>query len=175
MVKEIICFAVGAAAGFGVATYFMKTKYEAMVEEETKNAMEWVKNRNSDEKTEEISHSEEVKKFNNIATNYNKVKERVESEGLIMDENKPYRISEGDFVVDDDEYGKVSLDYYTDEGALYEDDECISNVDEVVGLDNLNLLRGIDDDVIYVRNEKYKIDYEVSRIVGSYSEGNNYV
>jgi len=175
MVREIICFAIGAAAGFGAATYLMKSKYEAMVEEETKSAMEWVKNKSEDTKTDEITHSEDVKKFNEIAPNYNTISKRVEEEGVLMKDDAPYRITEGDFVMDDDEYGKVSLEYYTDEGGLYEDGEFISNVDEVVGKANLDLLHGIDEDVIYVRNEKYMIDYEISRVIGSYSEGNNYV
>ena len=177
MVKEILCFAIGAAAGFGTATYLMKTKYEAMVEEETKSAMEWVKNKGSEkdkDSDESMSHSDEVNKYNEIAPNYNTIAKKVEETGL-LDENEPYRISEGDYLMDDDEYGKVSLDYYSDDHSLYEDGEFISNIEDVVGSDNLEMFKSIDEDVMYVRNEKFKIDYEICKIIGSYSEGMNYV
>lgn len=179
MIKEVLCFALGAAAGFGAATYFMKTKYEAMVDEEVKSVMEWAKKKekeplNNDEpvETEELSHSEEVAKFNEIAPNYNKISEKVQK---VMDEYKPYRISEGDFVINDDEYAKVTLEYYTDEDGLFEGSEYISNVEGTIGQDNLDFFASVDDDIMYVRNEKYMTDYEVCRIAGRYSEGNNYV
>jgi hypothetical protein len=179
MIREVLCFALGAAAGFGAATYFMKTKYEAMVDEEVKSVMEWAKKKekeplNNDEsvETEELSHSEEVEKFNEIAPNYNKISEKVNK---VMDEYKPYRISEGDFVVDDDEYAKVSLEYYSDDDSLFEGSEYISNIEETVGEDNLDFFVSMGDEIMYVRNEKYKTDYEICRIAGRYSEGNNYV
>ena len=174
MVRETICFVIGAAVGFGAATLLMKSRYESMVEEETKSAMEWVKSKNDGEKTEEPishsdSHAEIVKKADEIAKMYSK-----EDEGS-MNGNTPYRIAEGDFVIDDDEYGKVSLELYTEDETVYEDGEPISNIDEVVGRDNLDFLMSIDDDVMYVRNETYMIDYEICKINGSYSEGNDYV
>lgn len=172
MIREVICFAVGAAAGFGAATYFMKSKYESMVEEETKSAMEWVKSKNEDEKP--ITHGEADKDIEEVAPNYNEIVERFEKEGIMV-KDSPYRIAESDFVMDDDEYGKVSLELYTDDESVYEDGEYISNIDDVVGRDNLNFLMSIDDDVMYVRNDKYMIDYEICKIAGSYSEGNDYV
>lgn len=179
MIREVLCFALGAAAGFGAATYFMKTKYETMVDEEVKSVMEWAKKKekeplNNDEsvETEELSHSEEVEKFNEIASNYNKISEKVHK---VMDEYKPYRISEGDFVINDDEYAKVTLEYYTDEDGLFEGSEYISNVEGTIGQDNLDFFASVDDEIMYVRNEKYMTDYEVCRITGRYSEGNNYV
>ncbi len=179
MIRELLCFTLGAAAGFGAATYFMKTKYETMVEEEVKSVMEWAKKKekeplNNDKTVEtgELSHSEEVKEFNKIASNYNKISEKVSK---VMDEYKPYRISQGDFVVDDDEYAKVSLEYYSDDECIFEGSEYIPNIEETVGQDNLDFFASVDDDVMYIRNEKYKTDYEICKIIGRYSEGNNYV
>ena len=175
MIREVVCFVVGAAAGFGAATYFMKSKYEAMVDEEVKSVMEWAKKKEKesiDHGNEELSHSEDVEKFNEIAPNYNTISEKVNK---VMDEFKPYRISEGDYVIDDDEYAKVTLEYYTDEDGLFEGSEYISNVEGTVGQDNLDFFVSTGDDIMYVRNEKYKTDYEICRIVGRYSEGNNYV
>lgn len=176
MIREVLCFAIGAAAGFGAASYYMKTKYEIMVQEEIKSVMDWAKKKDREplekEEGDELSHSEMVEKFNEIAPNYNKISEKVEK---VMDEYAPYRISEGDFVIDDDEYAKVSLEYYTDDDSLFEGSEFISNVEGTIGQDNLDFFASVDDEILYVRNEKYKTDYEVSKIMGSYSEGNNYV
>lgn len=179
MIREVLCFALGAAAGFGAATYFMKTKYETMVDEEVKSVMEWAKKKEKEPlgncenaATEELSHAEEVEKFNEIAPNYNKISEKV---GKVMDEYKPYRISEGDYIIDDDEYAKVTLEYYTEEDSLFEGSEYISNIEGTIGQDNLEFFVSVDDDIMYIRNEKYMTDYEVCRIAGRYSEGNNYV
>lgn len=176
MIREVLCFMVGAAAGFGAATYFMKSKYEAMVDEEVKSVMEWAKKKekeplNNDE-PEELSHGEEVEKFNEISQNYNRISEKVQK---VMDEYKPYRISEGDYVIDDDEYAKITLEYYTEDDDLYEGSEFISNIEGTIGQDNMDFFASVDDDIMYIRNEKYKTDYEICRILGGYSEGNNYV
>lgn len=176
MIREVLCFVVGAAAGFGAATYFMKSKYETMVDEEIKSVMEWAKKKekeplNNDEPAE-LSHGEEVEQFNEIAPNYNRISEKVHK---VMDEYKPYRISEGDYVIDDDEYAKVTLEYYTEDDDLFEGSEFISNIEGTIGQDNLDFFASVDDEIMYIRNEKYKTDYEVCRIAGRYSEGNNYV
>ena len=89
MIREVLCFAAGAALGFGAATYFMKTKYETMVDEEVKSVMEWAKKKEKESlnmEKDELTHSEEVEKFNEIAPNYNKISESVHK---VMDEYKP--------------------------------------------------------------------------------------
>ena len=74
MIREVICFAVGAAAGFGAATLLMKNRYESMVEEETKSAMEWVKSKNEDEKP--ITHGEADKEIERLPYYYQAVEHR---------------------------------------------------------------------------------------------------
>ena len=167
MVRDVICFVGGAIGGFGTAYILLKKKYEIVVREEVAAAVEWAQNhnktetKNNDEPAEEISHEAEVKEFNKIV-------DGIIEGGGNMDASKPYIIPEEDFVVDDDEYSKVSLDYYTDDG-LYEGDEYIPNSNEVAGDDNLALLHGGPDDVIYVRNENFKIDYEICKIAGRFN------
>ena len=167
MVREVICFAVGAATGFGAAYVILKKKYDAIVKEEVDAAVEWAQSHgekeSQEEKENEMSHEDLVDKRNEI------VSEKYEG-GDAMDAERPYIIPEEDFVVDDEEYTKVSLDYYTDDEMLYEGEEPIINVEQVVGRDNINLLHGGPDDVIYVRNEKYGIDYEICKIAGRFTE-----
>lgn len=173
MIKEIGCFGVGMAIGC-VGTYMvLKNRYETMVKEADEAAMNWVKSRTGEEtgKVEETK-TEQIVRHGEDVMNYNKIREQIVDDGEKLNDNKPYQINEQDFIVDDDDFDKVSLEYYTDGEALYEGAEYIPNVEDVVGEDNLALLHGSDADVIYVRNEDLQTDYEVSKIVGKYTDMN---
>ena len=63
--------------------------------------------------------------------------------------------------------------YYEGDGTLCkDDDELIDDVNGLVG--DANLLKfGLgsqDKDVVYVRNEKWNCDFEITRVKGSYGE-----
>lgn len=172
MLRELSCFGIGAAVGC-VGTYMLlKNRYEAMVKEADEAAMEFIKKRSGEDNEQnhgsikpEVKHSEEV-------TNYNKIRESIIDDGNKVEDNKPYQISEQEFVEDDEEFDKVSLEYYTEGEGLYEGSEYIPNVEDVVGEDNLSVLHGADLDIMYVRNEDLKTDYEVSKIVGKFTDVN---
>lgn len=72
----------------------------------------------------------------------------------------PYIISPEDFAIDD-EYTIVNLNYYIDGVLTDEDDNIVENVDDVVGLENLNHMGEYEDDALHVRNENYKCEYEI--------------
>lgn len=180
MLRTIIFGVVGFAAGFGLATYLTKTKYEDMANEEIQAMRDYVKKKTGDESEEVESkkaqvekHKEDMKKFEEKRINYAQASEKGKEVEFMndVDATKPYRIPEEDFVVDDEDFEKVSLEYYTESELLYEGEEVVSNVEETVGQDCLNLLHGFEGDTIYIRNEKYQIDYEVIKINGTGPEG----
>lgn len=72
----------------------------------------------------------------------------------------PYIISPEDFAIDD-EYTIVNLNYYIDGVLTDEDDHIVENVDDVVGLENLNHMGEYEDDALHIRNENYKCEYEI--------------
>ena len=72
----------------------------------------------------------------------------------------PYIISPEDFAIDD-EYTIVNLNYYIDGVLTDEDDNIVENVDDVVGLENLNHMGEYEDDALHIRNENYKCEYEI--------------
>ena len=72
----------------------------------------------------------------------------------------PYIISPDDFAIDDD-YTIVNLNYYIDGVLTDEDDHIVENVDDVVGLENLNHMGEYKDDALHIRNENYKCEYEI--------------
>lgn len=167
MLRIVLSFIGGAACGFGAATLLLRERYKTMVDEEVKSAMDWVKTHENKDKPK--SAMSEVVEHSKDAEKYNEIRGRMVEEGVLK-ADKPRKIPEEDFVVDDEDFDKVSLDYYTDGEALYNGSEYIPNTDEIVGDDNLEFLLSTDDSVIYVRNEKLGIDYEVCKINGRYSE-----
>lgn len=72
----------------------------------------------------------------------------------------PYIISPDDFATDD-EYTIVNLNYYIDGVLTDEDDNIVKNVDDVVGLENLNHMGEYENDALHIRNETYKCEYEI--------------
>lgn len=72
----------------------------------------------------------------------------------------PYIISPEDFAIDD-EYTIVNLNYYIDGVLTDEDDNIVENVDDVVGLENLNHMGEYEDDALHIRNENYNCEYEI--------------
>lgn len=168
MLKIVISGVVGFAAGFCAATLYNKNKYEKIASEEIEAMRQYVKKKTGEEefqskKIQVEKHKEEMKKFEEERINYD-----TESEKEVRPmEKKPYIIPEEEFVVDDEDFRKVTVEYYTESELLYEETEPIPNINETVGEDCINLLHGIGDDTIYVRNEEFGIDYEVIKIAGS--------
>ena len=173
MLKEILCFGVGAACGC-VGTYLvLKNRYETMAKEADEAAMDFIKKRTGEKKPEETMTTVTTPAVvrHEDATNYNKIRKEIVDDGEELG-NRPYRIDEEDFVVDDMDYDRVSLEYYTDGESLFEGAEYIPNVEDVVGEDNIAFLHGSEEDVIYVRNDDLQTDYEISKIVGRYGDMN---
>ena len=53
------------------------------------------------------------------------------------------------------------MNYYIDGVLTDEDDHIVKNVDDVVGLENLNHMGEYEDDALHIRNENYKCEYEI--------------
>lgn len=87
------------------------------------------------------------------------------------DPEKPYIITEKEFFEDDRQ--TITLTWFEgDEVLADEKDEHIPDIDRVVGEDNL-LRFGVgsgDPNVLYVRNEKMEVDFEVVKNEGKYTE-----
>lgn len=171
MIRELIVFTVGAGAGFAGAYLLLKNKYETMANEEIESMREYVKNKLGDSDTEpkdneKGSSKKDVEKFDSVTVNYNTISSNLKEERKM----KPYRISEADFVIEDEDFDKVSLEYYQDTELLFEGNEAVVP-EETIGIDIFNMIHGIVDEVFYVRNEDLGIDYEVISVPGSGPEG----
>lgn len=195
-----ILFATGAAIGSMATWYAVKTKYEQIAQEEIdsvkeeygrlirsrKKEMEAVRkmadahkdedNSDGEADDEDPDHAQTMTNYNNIVSSYKTSdKEDNDEEGdeEVGDEvpyiNPPYVISPDQFG-DEPSYSSQPLDYYAD-GVLADGWGVKLDIEETIGEDALNHFGEYDDeDIVYVRNERTEIDYEVSRDPRRYDE-----
>jgi hypothetical protein len=88
------------------------------------------------------------------------------------DPKKPYVISLEEWNDNDFQHEQVDLTYYEGDRILADpNDKEIALVEETIGWDNLRFgHRSNDNDVVYIRNEVYHLDMEVTRHEGKYGE-----
>lgn len=83
--------------------------------------------------------------------------------------NGPYVITAEEFSCSPPGYNAMPLDYFAD-GVLADDWGVIMDIEETIGEDSLEHFGDDEDDILYVRNEREEIDYEVTRDPRTYAE-----
>lgn len=186
---NLVIFAAGVGVGAIAAIVLTKRKYELMVQEELDSIKKaFSVNKTEDEKIssepeeDEALHTEnEMKEKPSLIEyakkiseeekyiNYSSMSEEKETETETTenveepseDTNKPYVIEPDDFDTIDG-YSTVSLTWYDGDNLLADDnDEVIVDVEDVIGFESLNHFGDYEDDCVFVRNDRLKIDYEV--------------
>lgn len=178
--KNVLAFLAGAAIGAGVTAYFMNQYCEKRIREEVQSVKDkWEEDHAPDpeedvkeespiapEITEHIDYTastEEIAEMTDLVESEG-YKKRQEAELELRKNAKPYMISQEEY--SSGEYDVIGLTYYSD-NILATDDtmEPVEDVEGTVGFNSLaHLMKGgPDDDIIYVRNDRLKIDYEVLR------------
>lgn len=104
----------------------------------------------------------------------------VTDDGFDYEAELARRTSEKPYVITHDEYYECELDYEQTDLTYYEKDDTlvdsrdmpIPDEDNVVGSDNLTRFGhgSKDENIVYVRNDRMKVDFEISRSVGSYAQ-----
>lgn len=153
---NLFIFLAGAAVGSGITYYLLnrEDQYEIISGEEP-------------EKSDSNDENSLKKEYYNIITD-NGYTTDTEKEVSDKMENKPYVIPPDEFDMMD--YDTSSLTYYSD-GILV--DECnnkIDDIDDVIGLESLDHFGEYEDDSVFVRNDKLKIDYEILLDVRKYED-----
>lgn len=177
-VKYFITFALGAAAGSVAAWAFLKSKYSRLAKEEIEEIREYYYQKGSKEaddkvvETTENTESAYADKDVDIVEYISITKKYTEQEGGSEEmREKPYVITPEDFA-SDDEYQSESLTLYAC-GTLTDDfDNPIEDIPSMVG-DALDHFGEYEDDSVFVRNDRYKCNYEILKDVRTYEEVKN--
>lgn len=88
-------------------------------------------------------------------------------------DDSPYIITEEDFAEGRFDHDKVGWTFYADDGIVAdENDEVVDDVEGSIGWGNLDMKYATPDNphVVYIRNERIDVDYEISVNYGSYKE-----
>lgn len=171
--SKVFIFVTGAAIGSLVTWKLVKEKYAREAREDIEEIRKYYKDKNKSEEddyeplTEDdcIITEEEAKRLElqKNKDEYNKIVESYTGKKVV----DTIEIQERPFVIEPDEFGlyddyeTVTLTYYADHVLTDEMDEVIKNVDETVGEDSLTHFGEYEDDVVYVRNDQTKTDYEI--------------
>ena len=108
-----------------------------------------------------------------IDLQYSREEEKQDALQTVRTEDTPYVISVAEYHDEFDEHDKTVLRYYEGDNILAgEDDVVIHNEEDVVSTLALTKFgeRSQDRDIVYVRNEKLGVDFEISRNKKSYTE-----
>lgn len=167
-------FLAGGAIGSVVTWKLVKTKYEQIIADKTEEN-EFLRDRYSKNKNIEkdgIENPEKltVREIRDRAQELGYVNEQVMKEKEMEDEEnveKPYVIAPEESWEQD--YPTITLTYYEGDGVLADDnDKIIDNIDELVGEDFADHFGEYEDDSVYIRNDEFKIYYEILRDYGKY-------
>lgn len=90
------------------------------------------------------------------------------------DPDRPYPISAAEWFQNETNYDQITLVYWADDDVLVDDNNgIIRDTDRVVGNVNLQNRFGFlsdDPDIVYVRNERLKADYEITKDERNFGE-----
>jgi hypothetical protein len=107
------------------------------------------------------------------ADTYDRYEQMSEEANNVYDRSLPYIISVEEYNEGCKQYDKLTISYYEEDDTLADEgEEIIENPEEIVGEDTLERFGedSDDPDIVYVRNEKLQIDYEIILMHKSYSE-----
>lgn len=102
--------------------------------------------------------------------NYSQYSKAVEKPQTILQEKAPYVVSPQEFAdVDTDNFNITTLHYYEgDETLTYDNDEIVTDPDELVGTKALSTFGEYEDDCVYVINEPLSEAIEILLVGGNY-------
>lgn len=153
-------FIAGAVLGI-VAAWKYSERQE--VEEPLNEEMDIYDKQKDDEVETDISDD----KSDNPTALVDRVSEIVETDGYSAE--NPYVIPPDDFDMFED-YEAITLTYYADGVLADDDDRKIDDAENTIGKEALDFLRSFRKDIVYVRNDKRKTDYEICRDFRTYEQ-----
>lgn len=192
---NVLAFVCGAAAGAVGAWYFAKKHYERIAQEEIDSVKETFRamtnryqgpeDKNEANQEPVIEHSsldkpditEYARKLSEQGyTNYSNSHTNEDGVTVTKIEHDPEATTRKPYVIRPDQYGEfddydqISLMYYADDKLADDNDELVEGIEDVVGFEPLTHFGEFDDDSVFVRNDRLKVDYEILRSELTYEE-----
>ena len=181
LLSKIIIFTVGAALGSAVTYKVVETKCKKAAQEEIESVREFYGAVSPDPKEHADEDEEEDEQIADAPDEYYEKKptEReiyssvLKAAGYAEEEededmDKPYVISPEEF--GEEGYVEISLTYHADGIVTNDRNKIIKNVDELIGVGSLEHFGEYEEDSVFVRNDRLKIDYEILKDYGEFSE-----
>ena len=183
-----LLFATGAAVGSLVTWKIVKTRYDQILQEEIDSFKEiytqcmressiggsWHCD-NSDMEDEEVFDDVDMTGYHTLANRYKNSGEKAETDRKEEGDdevpyiNGPYVIEPEDFADGKYDHDCYCINYYSD-GVLADDWGVELDIEETIGLDALEHFGDHEEDVVHVRNERLRADYEVTKDPRKYTD-----
>lgn len=177
-IKNVIVFTLGFAVGAVGATLYLKDRYAQIAQEEIDSVKEEFKamqddsekknetkeavSRRYEEKPDIKEYAREVESHGYV--DYSGVSQKKPEKGECSD---PYVIEPEEFS-NDGTYEAIDLTYYAN-GVVCDDmDEPLENQDDIVGTDFMNHFGEYGEDIVHIRNDRLKADYEITYVHSDY-------
>lgn len=187
--KKLLIFLAGAAAGSLITWYFTKEYYRKKTDEEVNDVVAHFRNaytreveeprrvQQEAERQQRESWQEQKKAYYKMSQQYQPPDEPVPEVGYYPephpheDYNPSYEVTEEqvlDMMRMNDEWEQVELTYYEADDVVVEDREQMENWSEYVGPVSSKCFNS--QGLYFVRNEKYKVDYEIHYEPGHFGD-----
>ena len=187
--KKFLIFLAGAAVGSLITWYFTKEYYRKKTDEEVNDVVAHFRNaytreveeprrvQQEAERQQRESWQEQKKAYYKMSQQYRPPDEPVPEVGYYPephpheDYNPPYEVTEEqvlDMMRMNDEWEQVELTYYEADDVVVEDREQMENWSEYVGPVSSKCFNS--QGLYFVRNEKYKVDYEIHYEPGNFGD-----
>lgn len=187
--KKFLIFLAGAATGSLITWYFTKEYYRKKTDEEVNDVVAHFRNaytreveeprciQQEAERQQRDAWQEQKKAYYKMSQQYQPPDEPVPEVGYYPephpheDYNPPYEVTEEqvlDMMRMNDEWEQVELTYYEADDVVVEDREQMENWSEYVGPVSSKCFNS--QGLYFVRNEKYKVDYEIHYEPGNFGD-----
>lgn len=176
--KDILIFAGGAIIGSLISWHYTKKKYEEISKSEIATMREVYRKKNEDLAIKARVKPDPEYLVNEIEREKDRIKynEIVEKEEYSTESDEDDFDNDGISFIDDEEYlsmngyDKINLVLYQDDILAEELDDEIVLVEDTIGQEAVDNLKEYLPEAVYVRNDKTKTEYEVTRDARTYGE-----
>lgn len=154
---SVIGFITGALVGSIVTYLLTKKKIQAQADMEIEEVRETFANF---KRNQEVVLTEHKIPENRDLSRYSKVVKEPAPKDDPSPSDKPCLISMEEYV-EDDEYDKETVIFYSEDGVLTDQFDHVLGVNDIIGEEALKHFGDEEEDIVYVRNNKFMTDYEV--------------